>query len=231
MSVLSVVQEFCGKKTLPVPTAVVGSTDKGVIQIKYLLDEALRELSEYRWQEQKIEKTFVATGVQSQGALTSIIGADFRRIIPGTMWNTTTDQPIIGPMSDTEWATAATFPASGPLHRWKTIGNLLLIESPPTAGDSIYLMYESSNAFASSAGVPKAAITVDSDLFLIPEIIVHRSLDYRWKRQKGEPWETDYNEYMALLPKKLMDTQGETLSLDTPSAGIRPGIWVPAGSW
>jgi hypothetical protein len=231
MNVLELVQEFCGKKTLPLPTGVVGSTDLGVLQIRYLLQEALRELGKYSWNEQKVQDSFTTTAAVDQGALTSILGADFDSLVFATMRNTSLKRPIFGPVSDSMWANLQAFPASGPIYQFKVFGDHLHIFPAPPAGEMVYLIYQSSYPVASSVGVPKAAITADTDIFLVPESVVARSLDYRWKRQKGEPWETDYIEYQELLSKELNKTGLPTLRLDEPSSKVTPGIWVPAGDW
>jgi len=230
-SVLSLVQEFSGKKTLPVPSAVVGSTDKGIIQIRYLLAEVVRELSQYRWPQQKIEKTFSAIALQDQGAFTSVLGADYRSLVPGTFWHLTLDQEIKGPATDREWAAMKAAEISGTEYYYKPIADHLHIYPIPVALDSLYVIYESAYGVANSGGTPIAEITADTDTFLLPEILVHRSLDYRWKRQKGEPWAADYNEYMSLLAKQLGRDTLPTLSLDSSPKGVHPGIWVPAGNW
>lgn len=237
MNVLQLVQEFCGKKTLPVPTAVIGNTDVGVVQIRYLLDETLREMGKYKWNEQKIQTTFLTVASENQGTFSAIlgpgfIGPDFDSLIFATMWDQTLRRPIFGPVSDEMWSNLQSFPASGPIYQFKVFGDSLHIFPAPPAGDTVYLIYQSKYPVADAAtGTPKAAITVDTDLFLLPDDVVSRSLDYRWKRQKGEPWEVDFNEYTDLLAKALNRTGQPNIHLDSARFKLTPGIWVPAGDW
>jgi hypothetical protein len=231
MNVLALVQEFCGKKTLPVPGAVVGSTDTGIVQIRYILAEAVRELAEFSWQEQVVEKTFTSIAAENQGAVTTLLGADFVSIIPETFWDLNEARPITGPVNDTQWAAMKAIPITGPINYWRIIGNQLRIFPIMSAGHSLRLSYTSKYSILSAGGTLKESITADDDTFLIPDLLIARSLDYRWKRQKGEPWEADYNDFLGLLPKKLADKGMPVLSMDSPSTDIQPGIWVPAGSW
>lgn len=231
MTVLQVVQEFCGKKTLPVPTAVVGSADVGVVQIRYILAEVVRELSEYRWSEQKIEKTFTSVAAELQGSFTAVFGADFRALIPATFWDRTLKRPVFGPVSDSSWENLKAFPASGPIYQWKALGQDLYIFPAPEAGHTMAALYESAYGILSSGGTAKASITDDTDTFLLPELLVLKSLDWKWKKQKGESWEMDYNEYMTFLPKKLVDKNLPVWHLDGEEFKLSPGIWVPAGDW
>lgn len=231
MNVLGLVQEFCQKKTLPVPSIVTASTDTSVIQILALLKEEVRELALYRWQQQKVEKTFTSVAAISQGAITTIIGADFREIVPATFWDLTLKRPVFGPVSDPSWSNLKAFPASGPIYQYKVIGNNLMIYPAPPAGHSMYLLYETKYPVASSLGVAKETITADTDIFLVPEHVVTRGLDYRWRRAVGEDWQVDYGEYQNLKAKALTDVGLPTLQLDNERLKLTPGIWVPAGDW
>lgn len=231
MNVLSLVQEFCGKKTLPIPTVIVGSTDIGVTQIFYMLQETVRELGKYSWNEQKIQDSFTTVATQDQGALTSILGADFDTLIFATMWDTTLRRPVFGPVSDAMWANLQAFPASGPIYQFKVFGSHLYIFPAPPAGDTVYLIYQSKYGVASSTGTPKELITVDTDLFLIPEEVVIRGLEWRWKKEKGEAWDADYQVYGDLLQKAMLKTGMPNVHLDNARFKLTPGIWVPAGDW
>jgi hypothetical protein len=231
MTVLDLVKEFCGKKTLPVPATLVSNTDVGVLQIFYLLQETVRELSKYTWNEQKIADTFTTVAAQDQGALTSILGADFNSLVFATMQNTTTGIPVFGPVSDALWASLQTFPSSGPDYQFKVFGKNLHIYPAPPAGETVYLIYQSKYGVAAAAGTPKEFITVDTDVFLIPEEVVSRGLDWRWKQAQGEDWATDYQIYGDLLQKALQKTGLPTFHLDSPEMNMTPGIFVPAGNW
>lgn len=231
MNVLALVQEFCGKKTLPIPTTVVGNQEIAVSQIFYLLQEEIRELGKEDWPQQKIQKTFTAIAVQDQGTISSVIGADFSYLIMATMWDNTLRRPVFGPVSDAMWANLRAFPASGPIYQFKVFGNNLHIYPAPAAGDTVYLIYQSKYGVASAAGVPKEFVTVDTDIFILPEEVVTRGLDYRWKREKGLPWEADYVEHQDLKMKAMLKTGMPNVHLDNARFKLSPGIWVPAGDW
>lgn len=231
MNVLQLVQEFCGKKTLPVPSIFVGNPDFGITQIFYLLQEELRELGKVAWQQQKIEKTFTTIAAEDQGEISTVIGADFSSLIAATVWDKTLRRPVFGPVSDASWANLRSFPASGPIYQFKVFANHFHIFPAPPAGDSVYLIYQSKYPVAGVAGVPKETVTVDTDIFLLPEEVVARGLDYRWRRQKGEPWEADYIEYNDLKGKALQTTGMPNIHLDKARFKLTPGIWVPAGDW
>jgi hypothetical protein len=231
-SVIALVQEFCGKKTLPVPTAVVGSTDTGIIQIRYLLTEVVRELSKYSWQQQKVQKNWNTVLAEDQGLLTTIFGPDYQELSPGTMWNLTLDEPVEGPLTDVQWAAVKAIDMTGPEQFFKITGNHLRLLPVPVQSEAMYVIYQSAwGVMDGTTKVPKEVISADSDIFLLPDILVHRSLDYRWKRAKGEPWESDFNEYRDLLAKELNNGSLPVLALDHCQPSAKPGIIVPSGSW
>jgi len=232
MNVISLVQEFCGKKTLPIPPAVVGATDTGIVQIRYLLTEVVRELSKYSWQQQKVVKNWVSVLSEDQGFLTVLFGPDYQEISPGTMWNISLDEPVEGPLTDSQWATVRAIEMTGPEQFFKIMGNRLHLYPAPTVAENMSVMYQSGwGVYDPLTNITKENITADSDVFLLPDILVHRSLDYRWKRQKGEPWLSDFNEYRDLLAKELNNGSLPVLALDHCQPSAKPGIIVPSGSW
>jgi hypothetical protein len=187
-------------------------------------------MSEYAWQEQKIRKSWVTLAAQSQGALTTLIGTDYAYLIPKTMWDMDSDMPVIGPASEAEWAALQVL-AAGPRFHYIVLGGNLLLSPTPAAGINMQVFYQSSYPVTSDAGVPKAALSADTDLFLIPESIIMKALDVKWKEQKGEPWEKAAGELASLLPKKLMKDTKKVLSLDSCARAPGPGVIIPSGSW
>lgn len=222
---------FLRKKGIPAPSDYFSSTDLGWLQIQSLLYEEVRELGKTSWDEQKIQKTLTTIAAENQGVLTTIIGADFSSLIFATMWDQTLRRPVFGPVSDAMWANLRSFPASGPIYQFKVFGNSLHIYPAPAAGDTIYLIYQSTCGFISNVGVPKESFTASTDSFLLPPEVVLRGLEYRWMREKGLPWEACYVEYQDLKSRALQRTGLPNVHLDNARFKLSPGIWVPAGDW
>lgn len=231
MTFSELITAFCRKKGLPAPVDILTSTDIGMQQILYLLYEEMRELGKREWNEQKVQKTFTTIAAVDQGVITTIIGADFSSLVFATMWDNTLRRPVFGPVNDAMWANLQAFPASGPIYQFKVIGTRLHIFPAPAAGDTVYLIYQSSYPVASAAGAPKAAPSVGTDVFLLPDEVVIRGLEYRWLREKGLPWEACYIEYNDLKSRALLKTGMPNVRLDNSRFKLSPGIWVPAGDW
>jgi len=233
-TVLQIVQEFCGEKSLPIPSSVVGNIETSVTQIRYLLQKAVRELAEEgNWQQQIVRTTITATGTAGgdQGLLSDIGG--FSSLIPNTMWNATQSVPIFGPVGDPRWQLYQSHNFTGPAYQYRIEGGRLYILPVITAGDDITFYINSSYSVLPAGGgaAQDYSTLTDDSTFLLPETLVHKSLDYRWKRVKGEPWENDYNEFLDAKAGERASVAPE-LRMDSHLTGkMMPGIIVPAGSW
>ena len=231
-SVLTLVQDFCEKMNLPVPSALVGSTEKSIRQYRSLLREIVSDLLEYSWQQQRLRKEWLATAGEDQGTLESIFGAGYLSLVPDTMWNQTRVMRVFGPIPDTTWQALKVLPNAGPEFQcW--ISNNRLYVSPGFANlDSLAAVYTTKYGVLSSGGVPKERVTVDTDTLLFPDNVVLRGFEYKWRKQKGEAgWEDDYNDFMGLVARNIVKDGAPRFTLATPDLTARPGIVIPAGSW
>lgn len=218
--------------TLPVPTALVGVTEFSVAQLRALLAEVIRDLCEYSWEEQKIRKTFPSVVGEDQGTLQSRFGNDYKGLVQSTFWNITSNRPVPGPATDQEWQLLKAANSVGPVEIYRIDGGHLRLLPAPTATTTTYsAIYVTGYGVVSIGGTAKASITSDDDSLLFPDNVVLRSFEYKWRRQKGEPWVEDFNDYMALLAKNRAKDTAPILWLSSSPMNLRPGIVVPAGSW
>jgi hypothetical protein len=231
-SLLTTVQDFCAENGLPVPSAVIGATVADVVQFRALMKRLIADLSQYNWTQQQVRKTFTTVAAIDQGLLTDVIGPDYDGIIQSSIWNETLKRPLIGPVTPASWEAQQALPVSGPTYQYRIEGNRFKILPAPPAGHTIGLIYISSYCITDSTGtVMKPNFTVDSDLTIFPDIVVAKGLDYLWKKKKGEDWQDLYQEYNDLISKSVVKDTAPILFLDQTQQTLRPGIWVPAGSW
>jgi hypothetical protein len=229
---LFLVQTYCQKQGLPVPTALVGTQEKSVRQFLGMMNDLVLELSEFKWQGQKIVKTWTALAAQDQGPLTTIFGAGYGALVPNTLWNQTRRMRVFGPLPDTIWQALQVLPNAGPeCQSWISGGNLFISPAPEVT-DTLSAVYSTSYGVVDNSSTAKPYITEDTDTFVFPDIVMLRGLEYKWKKTKGQPgWEDDYNTFIGLVAKNMVKDGAPEVSLDTPSQSPRPGIIVPAGSW
>lgn len=232
MTVLSVIQNFCRRTNLPVPTTVNGTTDTQVAQVMALLEEEGNDLSARgSWEALTLEASHTTLAIEDQGAIATIASNGFRNIVNQTIWDRTSRLPVAGPMSGQDWQALKAVLATGPRYRYRIRGGKLLVNPAPPAGDSWYFEYVS-QYWILNGTTYKQYFTLDTDTILLPETLVLMGLRWRWLREKG----FDYAELFRTYEMQVSDALGrdgakEVLTMDNNSTGPRPGIWVPDGSW
>lgn len=235
MSLLTVVQYFCGRTGVPVPATVIGTTDVQVLQVLRLLEEEGDDLSKRgAWEGLTVEVSHTTTAAEDQGAITTIAGAGFRYIKNNTIWDRTNRLPVLGPMDSEEWQAMKALVSSGPRYRFRFRRGRLLVTPTPAASLNWRFEYVSKYWSLGADGTTyKQYFTLDTDTILLPEELVIMGLRWRWKREKG----FDYSQEFATYEDQVKDALGRdggkpVLCLDNaPWRGPRPGIFVPDGNW
>lgn len=236
MTAASAIQRFCAAVGVPQPSDPFGDSTSTTAQMLELLNQEGRSLSRrYDWQELTFEATFTTAAAESQGTLTSIIGAtqQLRKIVNDTIWNRTTKQPIFGPLSKQTWQAQKALSISGPFPQYRIRENTLRFIPNPTAGQTCAFEYVSSCWLqASGAGAFKVNVSANTDTILLNEELVMAGMEWRWLRKKGLSYSEEFNSYERLV-KSEMSINGTkaTLRMDGASNKMRPGITVPIGSW
>jgi hypothetical protein len=73
LSLLAIVQEFCRRTGMPVPTGVQSNGDKGVQQMLGLMNELCEDIETRKaYQQNTFETTFVSVAAEDQGAIDTI---------------------------------------------------------------------------------------------------------------------------------------------------------------
>src|SRR6476646_5608602 len=105
MSLMTIIQQVCGRTNIPVPSSVMGGTsDTQVLQLLRLLEEEGQELaSRYPWEGITNEFTLTTIAAEDQGAMATIAPNGFRALKTGTFFDRTDSLPILGPLTDQEW--------------------------------------------------------------------------------------------------------------------------------
>lgn len=233
-TILTLVQGFCEEMGLPLPAAVMGATDKSTRQLKALMFQVVRDLSEHRWQQQKVRKQFTTLAGQDQGKLTTLFGEDYFSLEKDSGWNVTRRLRVWGPLSSQIWNALQTLPNAGPEYQSFISQDHLLFSPAAVASETVsFIVVTRYTVLASDGTTYKQFITADNDTLVFPDNVVMRSLNWRWRKQKGESgWEDDYNETMGLVANNISKDGKERLSLsDQPNIGPWPGIIIPPGSW
>lgn len=234
MTMLTTIQAFCRRTNIPVPTTVYGTTDSQVQQAMALLEEEGNDLaSRGSWQGITFEASLTTVATESQGAMATIASNGFRYIKNETIWDRTNKLPVLGPTNAQEWQAIKAMVPTGPRYQFRIRGGNLIVNPVPTAGYSWYFEYVSQNwILGADLTTYKQYFTLDTDTMLLPETLLLMGLRWRWKKEKG----LDYAEDMRTYEMQVKDALGRdggkpVLHMDSKFTGVRPGVFVPVGSW
>lgn len=234
-TLLSVVQDFCKRQNLTVPTTVSGSTDQGVLQAMALLEEDGNDLAQrYFWQALTREASHTSLAAEDQGAIATIADDGFRFIVNDTIWDRSTRLPVCGPVDGRNWQALKALVATGPRYRYRIRGGQLLVNPAAVAGESWYFEYLSKNWISDAEGANYyARFNADTNIILLPDDLCLQGLRWRWKKEKGFDYAEDFRTY-ELQAKQAMGHDGgkTTINMDTDTwGGPKAGIFVSPGSW
>lgn len=235
MSLLTLIQEFALVTGLPAISAVMGSSNPQVIQIRYLLLSEGHDLSmRGDWQALTVEEVHTTTAAEDQGAIATIASNGFRYICNETMWDRT-DQLPVPLIGSQEWQRQKALSTLTPRYQYRIRQGKLLITPAIPANHSLAFEYMSRYWITDAAGTTyKSAYSVDTDLHLLPEELLLMGLRWRWKKEKGFDYAEDFRVY-ELQVKQYLNRDGgkSTLCMDNAVDRRygRPGIVVPESSW
>lgn len=233
MNLLQIVQEVRGRLGQPIPTAVIGSTDAGIIQCRGLLNEFLEDLMQRKkWQVNTREATFVSVATESQGALDTIAPYGFEGMVPGTFYNRTTKLAVIGGLSAGEWANLKAIGVSGPLPAYRFREDTLLMLPVPTAGDTYAFEYTSSYFVKTITATYSKYWSADTDVCTLGDSLPMAYLKWAWNKAKGLDYGEDFRKYETMLAtKSLRENPKAPIHMDGPCEDFAPGFVISPGSW
>lgn len=237
MSLLTIVTKFVQRTALPAAATVVGNTDPQVRQILTILEEECIELAgRHPWTALINEATFPTTAAEDQGTLQSFANPNgLRYILNNVMWNRTTRVPVWGPVDPQDWQALKAM-TTGPYSQYRFRGAIgaqahLLINPIPVAGQTMAFEYITNN-WCLNGSTPSAVFVADTDTILLDENLVSAGLKWRWKKEKGLTYAEDFNSYERMVENAMgRDGTKKTLYMDGPVTDVKPGIFVPPGSW
>jgi hypothetical protein len=232
MTCLSIVQRVCKRVGLDSPSSAVGSSERQILQILELSNEAGQELSRrYPWQAILAVASYTTVATETQGAVQTIApGLDY--IINDTIWNRTLRRPVFGPKNPQNWEQQKAFAINGPWSGYRIIGGDLAMYPIPTAGQDCYFEYISKNWVTTSVGATDDEWTNDADTGKLDENLLVLDTIWRWKQQRGLDYAEDFAKSERLY-QDLANRDGgkDWLNLSNTRYDIFPGVIVPAGSW
>lgn len=233
MNLLGIVQQFCRRRALPVPASVVSSTDPQVQQILGLLVDWTIDLSTRNlWQVNLIQAQHTTLAQEDQGSIRTICPYGFISIVPETMFDRTQRLPIFGGTTPEEWQARKAFNITGPYYQFRLRGDRLLFTPSSPAGHQLYFEYFSSWFVRAEDGTPKEVWTLDTDNPALDWQLAYAWLKWAWPAAKDLEYAQEFQAYETLLASyATTDKAPQKLNLAGHTQDLRPGIFVPEGSW
>lgn len=229
MTLLTCVNEAQSLLNLPVTGNVVTNTGEAQKQLLKIANQEGRSLARaHPWQSLLTEQTFTTVAAELQ---THTLAADFGWIVPETIWNRTTTEPLFGPLSPRDWQAQKASGAIVADPQFRFRGNAFYFLPAPTAGQTIAYEYVSKYWCESSGGTDQEYWQADSDVGRLDEYVMTLGIVWRWNKSKGLAYQDDYDEYERQKQFAIArDGSRRTLSV----VGRRRtalGGSVPEGSW
>jgi hypothetical protein len=131
-----------------------------------------------------------------------------------------------------QWQALLAMFINGPYYQFRILGNHLLVNPTPPAGETWAFEYRSKN-WIINGSTYKEYFTADADVPLINESLLLMGLRAWWKKEKGLDYAEDMRMYEAQA-KDVANRDGGKPVLkmdDSMERWPRPGIWVSPGSW
>lgn len=234
-TLVQIVQEFCARSSLPVPTGVQSNEDPGVKQMLGLLQEFLEDMVTNKWwQVNIIETTFVSIAAEDQGYINTICPYGYMGILSETFFDRTQMLPVPGGISAREWQARKAFNITGPLYQYRLRGNKLLFSPALPVTHTIAFEYMSSFFIRTVATptIPAQYWVNDTDTCVFDDFLPLSYLRWAFKKEKGLDYAEDFMKYQRLVQVQTSrDGNPQVVDMGRRNNELQPGIFVPAGNW
>lgn len=228
---LAIAQEVARRMGIAVPSSLV-STDTDGVQMLALLNEVGEELTtRFRWQQLTQEASWTTVASEAQGSLSSIFGNGVDSVVSLTIWDSTDQRFIDGPLTDQAFLQTRTL-VQGPEHEYKIFANRLYILPQIESGHQLQIFYRSSKwVLASDSVTYKEFLTADDDTPLYPDALMKLGLRWKWREEKGLPYAEVHRSFEAMAADTTARNQtGRLLYMSDSVPRLVPGVFVKAGN-
>lgn len=211
---------------LPVPTSFVGNTDPVAVQMLSLLTDCGRELNTKNWQRFMRTWDFNTT----PPTLEYDVPEDLEFFIDDTGWNRTARVPLIGPMTDQQFALLEARQLGGTtLYMQYEVGeDKVRFYFVPNDPQNITITYRS-KGWVRDQTTPttfRDFVQNDGDIVEYPPLLVQKMLKYKWRDAKGfdtTNMKKEVDDFLDLCLAK--QAPNPTLSLSRRNRYPYLGLW------
>lgn len=234
MSLLTIVQGAAVKVGIPKPSSVINNTDANVQQLLEIAQEDCTSLAtQVEWQAMARLTEWTTVNTENQGPITTVIGPDFDRFVPGTIWDRSLIRPLSGPRSPQGWAQDHALVAAGPFYSFRIFDGNVYIFPVPDPGHLLSWEYVSVNWCQSSGGTGQSSWQADTDTAVFDEQLIKLSIIVTYKMIKGLPCTKDLSDYQDRLADRISTNGGLPRVINFNGRNDRYPAWpvLPDGNW
>jgi len=197
MSLLDICQDAAEEVGFDAPATIIGNNDPTAVRILRLAHRTGAILAKKPWELLIKEYTFSTSAGEPQYDLPD----DYRSLVPGTIFNQTTDQPVYK-ISPRQWSYEKSGNTGAYEDRFRLlgddegphIGKRITIHPTPTAVETIYYQYYSKN-WLTSAGAEASAFASDNDEVIFDEDMFTMGVIWRLLKTLGQPYLEEKTEF------------------------------------
>lgn len=200
MTLLSAINEVCDIVSLSRFDTVYGSADPNAQTMVELAQEAGDEIARRVDWQQTLKQHICAASPEN-------FPSDYQRLTPGGGIRTSTGDFARPVNNSGQWSVISVVPSTQPYYFIKA--NQFLF-SPADAAESAVIDYVSKNWILNDPSGEAATWAADDDITLFPERLLVKGVVWRWKRQKGLPFEDNLAEFEADLTQEINADRGTT---------------------
>lgn len=198
MTLLSSINEVCDVVSLDRFESVYGSNDQNAQTMVALAQEAGDEIAR-RADWQRMLSTHTAASSPEN------LPSDFQRMTPGGAVRTAAGDFCRPITNSSQWAVIVGIPSAQP---YFFIRGQQMLFSPAASAVGAVVEYVSKNWILHDPEGPQATLTADDDTSLFPERLLVKGIIWRWKRQKGLPFDDNLAEFEADLVQEINADRG-----------------------
>jgi hypothetical protein len=219
---LQMMQDVCNEVGLPVPSAIVSSTDQQVRQLLALANREGREQASAPggWPQLRGEQAITMVNGQAVYGFPN----DFDSYMPDTIWNRDQRWKVQGPLSAQEWQTLKSgFINVFPYQRYRIMDGQLYFDPTPTSatdGQTVTIEYQSKAWCQSAAGSAQTQWLADTDTFKLPDDIMVLGVKWRFLAAKRMDYSEEKEAWVKAVDREMARSYvGRTLPMNISNAG------------
>lgn len=234
MKLLDLIAEFCGRRGLDVPGAVMGASDQTVIQMRSLVNECLTDITTRGalWPRLVKEASFTSVNAENQGTIAQIAPFGFKYIVDNTFFDRTQKVQVLGPRNAPTWQANEALVAAGAFATYRFMQGNIYLQPVPPAGHAMFFEYASDMAVLDPDGFTwKKRFNKDADTFALDEDLLLAGLHWRWRRENGLSYNQEKLDYETQIVQAIGNASDKGTIHMAQDRPVGPAVIIPAGNW